>query len=214
MDSEDRQQESPPAGRLARAALGAIDAGIDALRKLRARFEAGEGESSGDRHQGSRSGEEDALKAAPRRKTLLHRMLIVVMCLLFGGVGGMTFSYRLFSKMLDSRGRAAEFLQETIEQARKEEVRLRKTQAKCLAENGEYWKQMHEAQREKEECEGRAEELDKQVTALKAVAGPMPQVRSGGSAKPRRPMKTGECAPGTSDLTANLAACIEKFNRP
>jgi hypothetical protein len=217
------QDEAPKRpGKLAAAALRAIDACLGALQRLRKRFTvpAEDEDSSGQGGKRSQSAADQppvVVAGAPGQKTLLHRALIVLLCLLLGGVGGALFSYRGLAKMLATRGAAIEQLQEEIDLSKKEEARSLNLTARYQKENSEYRQQSREAQREVENYKSRIEELGKELTAMKRVEAPAPRgarvAPAAAPAKPSAPQKSGNCVVGTANPSGNLTDCIEKFNR-
>jgi septal ring factor EnvC (AmiA/AmiB activator) len=228
---EDNDKAAPSVGLVAAAVLRAIDACLRALHRLRRRFEAplDKEASPRDARGGSASGENSAAETAedvPRQKPLLYRLLIIVICLLLGGITATLLAYRGFAKVIEARGTVIERLQEDVELSKKEETRSVNLTAKFQKENSEYRLQMRELQREADEYKTRIEDLNKQLTALKRVEPPAPTARASAPvaraiARPNPapspaaspPPKTGTCAVGTGNLSGNLAECIDKFNR-
>jgi hypothetical protein len=213
----DQDKPAPHPGMMAATALRAIDACLRALRRLRRRFEVPAAE---DDPVNVGSTEAEPTFGTPRQKPLLHRALIVLLCLLIGSGVGAWLSYRRLAKMLDSRGTVIEQMQEELDLSKKEETRNANLTAKFQNENSNFRLQMREAQREVDEYKSRIEELNKQLTAMKrvepAAAKPSPVVaaKAKPSARPSAPQKTATCAVGTANLSGNLADCIDKFNKP
>lgn len=217
--SEEETPRGP--GMPARAALRVIDAGLDALHGLRTRIAppAAEDQASGrGGKRGHAATEEASAEAAPTtrpRKSLLHRALIISMCLLIGGVSGMLISHRGFSKHLDSQAKRIDFLEDEIKQSRKDEARKLVAQRKLLKEVAEYRDSLSEAQDEAEELKRQIAELNARLAATSP--GRQPQARPGAAApgaRPGVPPKTGTCVTGSENPSGNLLDCIGKFNRP
>jgi len=211
------------AGALAAASLRAIDGGMHALQRLRDRIEVPDDEAADSRDDRRRgrdgfAAEQPVAKAAGASRTgsLLHSALVVLMCLLLGGVVGMLFSYRGFSKLLDSREAMIESMQDEIVQAKKEEALDLDAKARYQMELGEYRKQLRESQYSVDEYKSRVEDLNNQLLAMQRVNQPAPRDSRAAQASARQPapQKTGTCVTGATNLTGKLADCIDKFNRP
>ena len=208
-------------GRLARAALRVIDAGLRGLQGLRERIEAPiDAEDSGEhgRRKPSTADAQPAIEtSAPPRKTLLHRFLVVVMCLLIGGVTGMLISYRGFSKQIDSQLKQIDYLQDENRLAARNEARNLDAKTKLQREISDYRAYLNEIQQE-------SADYKRQIAELKARLAPPPSptrpAAKGGTAtapataRPRLPQKTGTCVTNTENPSGNVLDCISKFNRP
>lgn len=208
-------------GALTAASLRAIDGGMHALQRLRDRIEVPDDDESisrGDRRRGRSVVDEQPVAKAvevSRSASLLHSTLVVLMCLLIGGVAGMLFSYRGFSKLLDSREAMIESMQDEIAQAKKEEALDLDAKAKYQRDLGEYRKQLRESQYAVEEYRSRVENLNSQLIAMQRANQPASRDgRAAPAARQALPQKSGTCVTGTTNLTGKLADCIDKFNRP
>lgn len=209
-------------GRLARSALRAIDAGLRGLHRLRARIAAPGADEEGSADHGHRkSSAVDETPApetsAPPRKTLLHRFLVTVMCLVIGGVAGMLISYRGFSKQIDSQLKQIDYLQDENRLAARNEVRNLDAKTKLQREIADYRAYLNEIQQE-------SADYKRQIAELKARLAPPPSparpAAKGGTAtapataRLRLPQKTGTCVTNTENPSDNVLDCISKFNRP
>jgi hypothetical protein len=206
---EPEQQEAAGPGAAARrAALGVVDALLAFFQRQHDRL-AGP-ESHDDRRGRAAERHEPEAVAVPARPSLLRKLTIGLLLLLAGLGAGSYLAYRTLSLQLDRHDRVVEGLQGEIEALRKEDVRNVKLLDKFQRENAEYRHEAREAQREAANANRRAEELESQIEAMKAAEAR----RSVGSARLRAPQpspqKTGNCTAGTA---AEMAACIEKFNR-
>lgn len=213
MDDETQQKEQDqdqalvtPPGKLAVAALRLIDAAIRALQATRNRVEApvADDESSTDERRPGRHSKDDGAAAAAipvaGKKTLLHRALIVLMCLLFGAAAGSLVSYRLFSKQVDANEKIVEYMQLQIDEVRSDEVRNREFRDKQQMQVGEYRKQLRATELEVEDYKRQIAELTRP-----------PKAANNG---PQAAAKTGDCAMDSANLNDKLLGCIESFNRP
>lgn len=158
----------------------------------------------------------------PVQHPFIHRLLIVAMLVLFGGVVGMFFSYHFFSLMLESRGMVIERLQDEISQYRTEERRSNARLESYKDQNLRHATQLRHALEETEVCKSQLDAAQQQSAALKTkldaatrIEAPPrqrnPRISAGSSSLP---LKSGNCVLGPDDTSgARLAACLEKFNR-
>lgn len=204
---------------LAAASLRAVDGGMRVLQRLRARLAGPDDEA--ESRDGGRSARRNAVEerpaAIPRSPTLLHRALVVFLCLLIGGAAGTLLSYRGLARLLDSRQTIIEFMQDEIAQSRKEEALSLEAKSKYQIELGEYRKRLRESQYEAEEYKSKVEELNNQLLVMKRAESPASQAGRAGAARSSSqlpPQKSGTCVTGTAGLGSRLADCIDKFNRP
>lgn len=216
---EDAAPEEHKPGALATAALRAIDAGMRLLQRWRDRIDppAGEGDVV-------EVAEPEAAEAAvaPVQKTLLHRALIVLMCLLIGGSAGGLFAYRGFSRALESHSAMVERLQEDLAESRKDETRSYNAKAKFQKEVLEYRKTQRETELELQTAKARIEELNRQLQGQKSdsrskpAAAPATSRPAAAPAAPKAPVarRSGTCIAGTANTAAELKECLEKFNSP
>lgn len=210
---EEDEEEAPAGGRrgaLSALALRAIDACMRPLRRWRNRIEPPVEE--GDGVEVAAPGAD----TAPVPKTLLHRALIVLMCLLIGGSAGGLVAYRGFARALESDSAMVERLQEDLAESRKDEVRSYNAKAKYQKEVLEYRKALRETELELHSAKTRVEELNRQLQALKPESRNKPAAAAGRStaAKPPVPPKTGTCVAGAANTAAELQECLKKFNSP
>lgn len=218
---EDEQEEKAGPGVAAKkAALGVIDAFLAFFQRQHDRLAGPESESRDDRRSRAPGKHEPEAAAAPTRPSLLRKLLIWLILLLAGLGAGGYLSYRTLSLQLQKHDGVVEGLQGEVEALRKEDARNVKLLDKFQRENAEYRHAAREAQREAENASRHAAELEAQIDAMKAAEAKRAEEaaqaarRAAGLAKqrPRQPLpqKTGNCAAGTA---AEMAACIEKFNR-
>jgi septal ring factor EnvC (AmiA/AmiB activator) len=199
---------------MSRIALRAIDACLRPLQRLRDRIEPPAGDDDFPEVV------EDVEDAAPVQKTLLHRALIVLMCLLLGAGAGGLMAYRGFSKALDSHTEMVERLQEDLAESRKDEVRSYNAKAKFQKEVLEYRKTLRETAMELQSAKARAEELNRQLLVLKpelrakTAVAPVTSRSAAAPVKPAVPRKSGTCLTGSATTAADLQKCLDKFNSP
>jgi flagellar biosynthesis GTPase FlhF len=230
MSKPDTENE-PPAGPgpVVKAALRGIDACLNALQNLRNRLAGAQDHESHDSGRGRADPKQDKAdgEALPTRPSLLRRVAIALILLIVGGATGAVLSYRTLSHQLKAHTAVVERIQEELDADRKESARNLKLLDKVQRENAEYRQEAREAEREAEKHKRRADELEAQVeearraeeakrteerkraevAAQQAKRAAAPPPRS----QPRTPPKTGNCAAGTA---AEMAECLEKFNRP
>ena len=209
---------------LAAGILRSIDAAIGLLQSLRNRIEAPIDEEEDPRNGRKRlsaHGSDHALPpvAEPPKPRRLHRFLVLVLVLIVGSVSGMTFSYRLLSRSLNAKESIIEFLKDEIAQQEKGEARTLNEMAKHQKKIYENEKTISAYQEEIQDYKNQVEELSSQLSALKTPpAEPIIQnehANRAGAARSKRPTpgKTGNCVMGTANATANMAQCLEDFNR-
>jgi len=224
-DEEPQPDENPPGpGRIAVAALRAVDAAIRALQKLRERIDA-PAEDEEDARSRGRSGASMVDEAAtaeaeePRPKTRLHRALIVLMCILLGAAGGAWIAYRALSKRAVSQEKLIDFMRDDIEQSRKAEALSLKAKDKCIDDIAAYRQETSEAKKETADCRSEVESLSQQAVeqrraepkrAERPASRPAPAPATPG---PRAAPRSGTCITGGENAAGNLLDCIEKFNR-
>jgi hypothetical protein len=223
-----REETEPPApaNKLKQASLRVIDAFLEFFQRQHNRLASSD--ERDDRHGRAQEQHEPEPAAVAARPSLLRRLLIGLLLLLAGlGVGGF-LAYRTLSLKLKEHNSIVERMQEEVDAVRKEDARSQKLLDKFQRENAEYRHEAREAQREAEAANRRATELEAQIEETKlAEAKRLEDARRAEeaaqsarrnveqakqrSAKPVSvPQKTGNCAAGTA---AEMAACIEKFNR-
>lgn len=203
------------------ATLAAIEAGAGAVQRLRNRIESTEAEGERGAVEGKRrrSGDDEAATvgapaAAP--KTLLRRFLIVVMCLLIGGVTATLISHRSFSRQLDAQEKRFEFMQDELKGARRDEMRILAEKRQLYKELAEYKTALNEARAEIEEHAERIAELSKRLPESRDATRSVERVRpkpAPVTTQPRRAPKVGTCVTGTANPAGDLLDCIGKFNQ-
>ena len=224
----DQETEEDRPGKLARVAVRVIDAGVaaieagsGALKRLRHRIEPSVAEEAGDEAGGkrNRSGNDqpDTVEVPePAGKTLLHRFLVIVMCLLIGGVSGMLVSYRGFSRQLDSQSKHIDYMQDELKQSKADEARNLGEKLQLQRGIRGYEEALREARRESEEYKARIAELDARLPAARSAVRPADRSRSTPrpvTTQPDAPPKTGTCVAGSTNPAGDLLDCIGKFNR-
>lgn len=210
---EDEQEEKAGPGVAAKkAALGVIDAFLAFFQRQHDRL-AGP-ESHDDRHSRAPGKHEPEAATAPARPSLLRRMLIWLLLLLAGLGAGGYFAYRTLSLQLQEHDSVVERMQEEVDAVRKEDARNVKLLDKFQRENAAYRAEAREAQREAENAKARSAELEEEIESMKRAEQAAREARQAAVAKAKAkasaPPKGGKCSVGTA---AEIAACIEKFNR-
>jgi hypothetical protein len=211
--NRERDDPAPSPGAVAKTAIRAIDACMGVLQRLRGRFEP-QSDGDGKHRQPEPTPVPETTEAAPQRPSLLHRALVVLLCLLIGAGAGAVISYRGLAIKLKEHAGVVERMQDEIDAAKKAESRNVKLMDRFQRENAEYRQQTREAERQAEEQKSRADQLDAQLAEKKRAEQPPPPAARTAiahpKAKPSTPPKTGDCTVGNgSDLTK----CIDKFNR-
>ena len=206
---------------LAAGMLRAIDATGAFLQRARSRIEAPDDEETArdDRKSPAARDREVATPqvvgtAAPGR---LRRFLVVMLALLIGGISGMAYSYRLLSRSIDSRVAVADYLRDEITQLEKEGARNVNEMARYQKKIRDNDKEIAAYQQGMRDYEKQLDELRSELNTLKGVRTNPPAQDSHGAAaaKNRRPTpeKTGTCTMGSANAAANLAHCVQEFNR-
>lgn len=216
----DEAEQGP--GWLARLELRAIDAGLRGLHRLRGHIEAPvEDEADSGQHGRRKSAASDEAPApeaaAPPRKTLLHRFLVTVMCLVIGGVAGMLISHRGFSKHIESQQKQIDYLQDEVSLSRKAEARELGAKTKLQKELTEYRHYLGEADQEINDYKAQIAELKARLAPPRSAAQAASPGRAGTppvTARLRAPQKTGTCVTSADNPTGNVLDCVSKFNRP
>ena len=237
-------REEPPAhaapGAGARAALRLIDACIAPLQRLRKRFDPDSEEHTPAAHgHAAPAGHADADAAsdsetagtAPRRPSLLLRLLVILLALGLGLAAGGFLAWQKLSAQLAEHDSVVERLQDDINAAAKEEVQRSTLVDKLQRENGEYRQQMREARREAAFQQERADELEQRMqeqqlaakraeAAKKAAAEPTPPAKPVGQAASRRtparasaPQKSGHCEISAEHPDGDLTTCLDNYNK-
>ena len=228
------RDEEAPAGprwqvrlkhRLQARAIVILDAGIAALQGLKTRAGAQE-EAGEERRLGSHALEPEQAIEAPVPKRRLRRFLIHVLLMLIAGTLGMSFSYRLLSKILSDQSDRIRTQRDEIRAYNRADQEKAVQLAKILKSlDAEHARRVELEQRLSEPAAQapKAETPPKEAVAEDRQPAPKQGLsRSGAAAAPSRastfspsaPQKTGNC-----DLTAGgnspdaLKRCIDAFNR-
>ncbi len=221
-DEPDAPEGSGLASRLRLAVkawkLRRIDAAVGFFQRWRERVEpAAEDDRHGrdDRRRTTRrsDGSLSLGSEAPAQPRRRHGILIVVALLLASGIAGMTFSYRLLSKAIESDDLIIDDLRDQVAQMEKAESRSVNIRAKDQQQLAESDKATHDCQATIQGYEDQVADLRKQVSDLT----PQPRQAAGRSAAaPRREasQKTGNCVMGTANAVTDLTRCVDNFNRP
>ncbi|HEX8987979.1 MAG TPA: hypothetical protein VF816_08460 [Rhodocyclaceae bacterium] len=205
--------------------LQLIDSSIGLFERWRHRLAPPEDED--DRH-GRRGAEAAAAPAAvPAEGMARHGrrrgFLIVVALLLATGIGGMLFSYALFSRMLETDDLVIDDLRDQMEQMQKADARNLAIQAKDQQQIAEQKKTLREYAVKVQDYEDQVAELRKKIVALTPPPPPPPKreplageapSRPWRTPRPSPPQKTGKCNAGGKDAAGDVARCVEEFNRP
>ncbi len=175
-----------------------------------------------DRRGGRRGAQAEAAPAAappaPARGRL-RGFLIVVALLLAAGFAGMSFSYALLRKTLESDGVIIDDLRDQLSQMEKDDARKLSIQARDQNQLAEQRKTIREHEAKLQEYEDQLAQLRQQVAALTAPPPRPDAAATAGSRQARAalraaPQKTGNCVATGSTAAADLARCVENFNRP
>lgn len=175
-----------------------------------------------DRHGGRRAAQAEAVPAAAPPAAGHGRrrgFLIIVALLLAAGFAGMMFSYSLLSRTLESDDMIIDDLRDQLSQMDKEDARKLSIQAKDQNQLAEQRKTIREREAKLQEYEDQLAQLRQQVATLTAPPPRADTVVAAGSRQTRTarrtaPQKTGNCVASGSTAAADLARCVENFNRP
>ncbi len=207
--------EGRPPGRLAVVALRALDGVLHGVQTLRNRIAppVEESEQRGRRGRPPAHGMEEAPDAAapPAHSGHLHAVLVFVLAMAIGAVGGMLFSYKGLSRIVETQEMMIDDLREQITQLEKEEARGLTARLRYQKEANELEKELRAAREEILAYEERIAEMEARLAALKPPERPGAALRGGHLARPA-PQKTGTCAMDSANPAA-LADCIERYNR-
>lgn len=213
-----QEEKAGPGAAARKAALGVVDAFLAFFQRQHDRL-AGSEPREGSR---GRARERDAPDnaTASTRPSLLRRLTIALLLLLFGAGAGGWLAYRGLSLQLSEHAGVVERMQEELDAIRKDDARKVKLLDRFQRENAEYRHEAREAQREAESHKRRNEELESQIEEARraeeekraelAARQAKRAAASAPRAKARAPQKTGNCAVGTA---GDLSNCIEEFNR-
>lgn len=196
-----------------------IDRSIGLFQNWRNRLEPTEAEDDrrgGRGHRAEIAAEPVTDGEAGAKHGRLRGFLLVVALLLAAGFGGMLFSYSLFSRTIDADDLVIDDLRDQLAQMQKADARNISIQAKDQRQIAEQKKALRESAVKAAEYEEQIAQLRRQVAALT----PPPPKREAAvtTAGPRLqrlpPQKTGRCKADGRDAAADVARCIEEFNRP
>ncbi|HLP24564.1 MAG TPA: hypothetical protein VK477_02720 [Acidobacteriota bacterium] len=167
----------------------------------------------GRRHGGTEPAHPADVTAAPHHG--FRRFLVVFALLLAAGIGGMMFSYTLLSQAIESDELVIDDLRDQLEQMHKNDARNISIQAKDQVRIAEQKKTIREYEAKLDEYEGEIAQLRQQVAAMTPRRAPVPVAATPYRAPPRAaPQKTGKCTASGSSAAADIARCLEDFNRP
>lgn len=206
--------EGHPPGRLTAAALRALDGVLHGVQGLRNRIappvveEAQRGRAG--RSPARDAEEPPAVVAQPAHPGHLHAFLVFVLAMAIGAVGGMLFSYKGLSHIVETQELMIEDLRDQITQLEKEEARGLTARLRYQKEANELEKELRAAREEIQEYRERIEEMEARLAALKPPERPVAAARS--QSARTAPQKTGTCAMDSANPAA-LADCIERYNR-
>jgi hypothetical protein len=206
------------------AGLRVIDSISGFLSRLRNRIEAapGDGNSAGD---GGRKAHPDSsdvaapqVVAAPKRSRLI-RFFIFTLVLMTGTIGGAAISYRLLSKAINSSDVTIENLRDELAEMKKQGSLNLKQITEGQQMIRDYDKSATGYLKELEDSKAQVAELRSQLDAVKNARRDSASQSSRSSpvatatAKRAASQKTGTCTMDSAKDAANLAHCIEEFNR-
>ena len=216
---------------LALLVLTPLDGAIGFLQRSRNRIAppATAAEDSRDNRRRTPVAEKPA--AAPATTPTPHRLrsfLFLLLALVIGALAGMTFSYRLLTKALDADSVLIDYQQDEIRQLGKEEKLNLNARAKLqeqvdakLRENRDYRTAIDDYQNQIESYKNQVASLNRQLSAQgEAVYSSQPRApkrsmsySSKHTPQARAPAKTGICVMNPGDTPADLARCVQDFNR-
>jgi hypothetical protein len=234
MRSENRSEDEAPVdggGRLAKwrelvlsKEVGVIDSISAWLSRLRNRLGAApnDEDSSGDGRGKPQAHAGDAVAAevlAPPKPRRLAQFFIFLMFLVIGTIAGAAFSYRLLAKAINTKDVTIENLRDELAETKKQESLNLKQIDQSQQMIRDYDKSAAGYLKELEDSRAQVEELRSQLNAVKNVrreaasqpvrSSPRPTAAAGRAA----PQKAGTCTMDSAKDAANLARCIEEFNR-
>lgn len=193
-------------------ALRAIDASLHGLQRLRNRIEPPV-EEEPRRRGGQQTTHPEELppvvgEPPAVRHSYVHAVLVFLLPLLLGAVAGTLFSYRGLARIVETQESMIDYLREQITQLEKEDARNSAAKIRYQKEVYEREKELRASREEIQDYKDRIGELEAQVAALK----PPPAVARGGRPAPAM-QKSATCAMDAANPAANLAGCLERFNR-
>lgn len=216
---EDYSEKPAGPGFLIAHGLRLLDRAIAWLQHWRARIappEEAEDPRHGRRRPAVHADETAAAAPVPTKPWRLRSFLLLVASLLLGGLAGMQFSYSALSRIIDSQDLLIEDLRDGIGRLQKQDARNLNTAARYQQKHDEDDMKLKEYRQQVADYEAQIEELQAQVRAA-SPPPPVPATRQavGAASRYRQPApeKTGNCVMGTATAAADLARCVEQFNR-
>jgi len=219
---------------LASLLIGIVDAVISPLQRLRSRIAPPVEEEEDPRGRGrqaptrARAAAEVPAVPAAAKPNHFRNFLFMVLALTIGGLFGMTFSYLLLSKTLGDDAAIIDYMQDEIRNLEKAEKRNLNARAKLQEQTDESVREAKESraqirdyQDQVEAYKGQIDNLNRQLNALNDAGRRYSSSQPGRSsfgATPGRPAspaaeKTGNCVTGGGHTAADLARCVDDFNR-
>lgn len=195
-----------------------IDRSIGLFQNWRNRLEPADAEGSrlaGRGHREEAAAEPAAAAGSVAGHGRRRGFLIVMALLLAAGFGGMLFSYSLFKRAIDADDLVIDDLRDQLAQMQKADARNLSIQAKDQQQIAEQKRTLHENAVKAQDYEEQIAQLHRQVVALTPPPKREAAVTGAGSRLLRLPpQKTGKCTADGRDAAADVARCIEEFNRP
>jgi hypothetical protein len=223
LEEEDEPAEAP--GFVARIGaavvareLRAIDGVIASLQQRRDHLAPPEED---DRHGGRSRGASHvatASEAPPPPRSGLRRFLLVVGLMAATGAGASFYSYRLLEKSIETDKLVMDDLRDQLAQMELADKRNLTIQAKDQQLLAEHRKTIREREAKIEEYEDQLAQLREKIAALTPPpprpAAVAPTRAPVAAMRRPAPQKTGKCVASGSNAAADLARCVEEFNRP
>lgn len=224
----EEEEEAPAEGGAASGALRflvagelrLIDAAIGFFQRLRNRIAPpleDEEPRRGARRGASHDADGAAADRAPPKSRRMRNALLIVAALLASGIAGMDFSYRILARIIDSNDMVIDDLRDEIAKFQKQEVRNLNAAAKYRQQIEDGEAALAGQREEIADYRNQIADLRVQLSALtgaaKATAAGRAYAAPVQRPTRRAPDKTGSCVTGTQNAAANLARCVEQFNR-
>lgn len=173
--------------------------------------------------------DEELVTTAPTKPRRLRSFLFIVLALVVGALSGMWFSYDQLSKTLSADNAIIGYMQDEIHQLEKSEKRNLNARAKLqeqvdaiTAELKENRAEIRDYQDQIEAYKIQNDNLTRQLNAHNDTSGrysssplrrPVPDYAARRPTTRQAPEKTGNCVTGGASTAADLARCVEEFNR-
>jgi hypothetical protein len=199
--------------------LRVIDGMIASLQQRREHLAPqDEDDRRGGRPRGDRRDAAVASEAPPPRRSGLRRFLIVLGLMAATGAGGGFYSYRLLERAIETDNVVMDDLRDQLAQMELADKRNLTIQAKDQQLLAEHRKTIREREAKIEEYEEQLAQLREKIAALtppppRPAAVAPARVPAAAMRRPA-PQKTGKCIASGSTAAADLARCVEEFNRP